>query len=459
MIVGSRVVGLAGVRAVPAPVPEPHQPLARRCPGPRPADRAVDLVRRPVRNAGVHPFEHLEDAVGGERRVDVGDGAGGQLGVEAVDQRLVRLPAADEPDAIGRGRTTSRPERRRPCRRALRPGWCASSNWASRRLVLSARSGLSASDCSGSSSLSRTMTPQKCCTSARCHSRSSASQSGTGRHPGAGVERPRAPRGSGRTRAEMGEEVQGHATTLGPSADSATDRALWQDGRHDLTTVHLLRHGEVHNPRRHPLRPPARLPPVRPGPGARRVAAAEFLATRDIGYLVASPLERAQETAAPLAELAGLPIGDRRAPDRGGERARGTPGRRRQGAVHRSGQLEVLPQPAPSELGRAVRADRRAGARRRARGPRPGRRQRPGRGLRRRTNCRSSRRGARPRDCACSTTRAGGSAPRRRSRRSPTTGTSSWPSTTPNRPRRCRPGTAREPSHNRPEPGARPQAR
>ncbi|NOR04625.1 histidine phosphatase family protein [Mycolicibacterium fortuitum] len=37
-------------------------------------------------------------------------------------------------------------------------------------------------------------------------------------------------------------------------------------------------------------------------------AAADWLADRDIVYVVASPLERAQETAAPIAERHGLPI-------------------------------------------------------------------------------------------------------------------------------------------------------
>jgi broad specificity phosphatase PhoE len=73
------------------------------------------------------------------------------------------------------------------------------------------------------------------------------------------------------------------------------------------TTVHLLRHGEVYNPD-HVLY--GRLPGFRLSDlGVRQAqAAADWLATRDIGYLVASPLERAQQTAAPLAAATGLAI-------------------------------------------------------------------------------------------------------------------------------------------------------
>ncbi len=73
------------------------------------------------------------------------------------------------------------------------------------------------------------------------------------------------------------------------------------------TTVHLLRHGEVHNPqgilygrssgyhlsdRGHKM--------------AERVA--ERIGDRDITHMVSSPLERAQETAAPLAAARGLTV-------------------------------------------------------------------------------------------------------------------------------------------------------
>lgn len=74
-----------------------------------------------------------------------------------------------------------------------------------------------------------------------------------------------------------------------------------------MTTVHLLRHGEVHNPGRILY---GRLP----GFGlselgiAQAGLAADYLAQRPIGHLVSSPLERAQQTAQPIAERSGLPI-------------------------------------------------------------------------------------------------------------------------------------------------------
>lgn len=71
------------------------------------------------------------------------------------------------------------------------------------------------------------------------------------------------------------------------------------------TVVHLLRHGEVHNPdgilygRRNGFHLSQR-------GAAMAVRAAEALAVRDLTHLVSSPLERAQETAAPLAASTGL---------------------------------------------------------------------------------------------------------------------------------------------------------
>jgi broad specificity phosphatase PhoE len=73
------------------------------------------------------------------------------------------------------------------------------------------------------------------------------------------------------------------------------------------TTVHLLRHGEVHNPGKILY---GRLPGFRlseAGEGMAEKAAAWF-AGRDITQLVSSPLERAQQTAAPLAKAIDLPV-------------------------------------------------------------------------------------------------------------------------------------------------------
>ncbi|GGL33020.1 histidine phosphatase family protein [Phycicoccus endophyticus] len=71
------------------------------------------------------------------------------------------------------------------------------------------------------------------------------------------------------------------------------------------TTVHLLRHGEVHNPG-HVLY--GRLPGYHLSELGRRMAdlAAEHLADHDVVHVVSSPLERAQETAAPVAAAHGL---------------------------------------------------------------------------------------------------------------------------------------------------------
>ena len=73
------------------------------------------------------------------------------------------------------------------------------------------------------------------------------------------------------------------------------------------TVVHLLRHGEVHNPEGvlYGRRDGFHLSDL-----GRQMAQriAESIGDRDITYLVSSPLERAQETAAPLAEARGLTI-------------------------------------------------------------------------------------------------------------------------------------------------------
>jgi broad specificity phosphatase PhoE len=75
------------------------------------------------------------------------------------------------------------------------------------------------------------------------------------------------------------------------------------------TTVHLLRHGEVHNPEGVLY---GRLPGYHLSELGRQMAetVAGHLAGNghDVVHLVASPLERAQETAKPLAEAFGLPV-------------------------------------------------------------------------------------------------------------------------------------------------------
>lgn len=73
----------------------------------------------------------------------------------------------------------------------------------------------------------------------------------------------------------------------------------------DITVVHVMRHGEVHNPDGVLY---GRAPGYHLSDLGRKMAerVAESLADRDIQYVVASPLERAQETAAPIGEAHGL---------------------------------------------------------------------------------------------------------------------------------------------------------
>lgn len=73
------------------------------------------------------------------------------------------------------------------------------------------------------------------------------------------------------------------------------------------TIVHLLRHGEVHNPQGvlYGRRDGFHLSELG-NRMAQRVA--ETIGDRDITHLIASPLERAQETARPLAAARGLEI-------------------------------------------------------------------------------------------------------------------------------------------------------
>jgi broad specificity phosphatase PhoE len=75
----------------------------------------------------------------------------------------------------------------------------------------------------------------------------------------------------------------------------------------DRTVVHVMRHGEVHNPEGVLY---GRLPDYHLSERGRAQAkaVAAWLAKRDIVYVVASPLERAQETAAPIAAEHGLSI-------------------------------------------------------------------------------------------------------------------------------------------------------
>ncbi|MFE1312216.1 histidine phosphatase family protein [Streptomyces sp. NPDC058755] len=75
----------------------------------------------------------------------------------------------------------------------------------------------------------------------------------------------------------------------------------------DVTVVHLVRHGEVENPTGILY---GRLPGYHLSELGRQMAdrVAEHLSSRDVTHVVASPLERAQETATPIAKAHGLDL-------------------------------------------------------------------------------------------------------------------------------------------------------
>jgi broad specificity phosphatase PhoE len=75
----------------------------------------------------------------------------------------------------------------------------------------------------------------------------------------------------------------------------------------ERTIVHLMRHGEVHNPQGVLY---GRLPEFYLSDLGHQMAerAADHLSTNEIVHLVSSPLERAQQTVAPLAKLLDAPV-------------------------------------------------------------------------------------------------------------------------------------------------------
>jgi broad specificity phosphatase PhoE len=85
-----------------------------------------------------------------------------------------------------------------------------------------------------------------------------------------------------------------------------TDRPAPTTGA-QTTTVHVLRHGEVHNPSGILY---GRLPGYHLSDLGRAMAdrIAEYLADSDVTHVVSSPLERAQETAVPTATRLGLAV-------------------------------------------------------------------------------------------------------------------------------------------------------
>ncbi len=75
----------------------------------------------------------------------------------------------------------------------------------------------------------------------------------------------------------------------------------------ETTVVHLLRHGEVHNPGGILY---GRLPGYHLSETGRQMAelVAKAIAERDVVLLASSPMERAKETAAPISERFGLEV-------------------------------------------------------------------------------------------------------------------------------------------------------
>ena len=73
------------------------------------------------------------------------------------------------------------------------------------------------------------------------------------------------------------------------------------------TLVHLVRHGEVYNPEKVLY---GRMDGFHLSDLGREMAelTSQWMAPRDVTYLVSSPLERAQETAAPIADKLGLSV-------------------------------------------------------------------------------------------------------------------------------------------------------
>ena len=94
------------------------------------------------------------------------------------------------------------------------------------------------------------------------------------------------------------------ATRVGHLLDTTDGKGTAQMTR---TTVHLLRHGEVYNPEAVLY---GRLLGFRLSDDGQQMAhdAAEALRGRDVQAVIASPLQRAQETARPTAEEFGLEI-------------------------------------------------------------------------------------------------------------------------------------------------------
>ena len=120
------------------------------------------------------------------------------------------------------------------------------------------------------------------------------------------------------------------------------------------TVVHLLRHGEVDNPTGILY---GRLPGFHLSELGRRMAerAADALADRDVVRVVASPLERAQETARPLAERLGLEVATDRLVTEAGNVFQGLRFNLREALVRRPATLWQVRNPARPSWGEPYR--------------------------------------------------------------------------------------------------------
>ena len=144
------------------------------------------------------------------------------------------------------------------------------------------------------------------------------------------------------------------ADRRGPAAGARSAAAAGRRKTHEHTTVvHRAAARRGVQPRPDPVRAAARLPPVRAGRQMAK-AAAEALADRDVTYVVASPLERAQETAEPIAAQFGLEVGIDMRLIESRQRVRGQEG---------LGRRRIVPQP-PQLVGAARPDHARRGARR-----------------------------------------------------------------------------------------------
>ena len=180
----------------------------------------------------------------------------------------------------------------------------------------------------------------------------------------------------------------------------------------DITVVHLMRHGEVAQPGRRALRPPARLPPLRAGPADGRPG--RRAPRRRVTSPMSSPPRWSgpRRRPTPIAKAHGLDVATDERLIEAANVFQGKTFGVGDGALRKPGQLEAPHQPVPPVLGRAVRRPGRADDGRAGRGA--GRRARARGGAASATSCRSGSCAASSSGGGCGTTRASGSARWRR---------------------------------------------